>query len=303
MPSQVYIADSGGGGGNRMGIVEIANGYRLSRSGRSILLHLMAWSKIGVRFTDKDLLNMGSAFQTYLDDMNGNLDKTYVRNRVTSPAAPPLGNDVAYKFTDDEGLSFWRRGSIRLNPLHYYHSIENQLSRDAREGMGLLCVQGPLRSFTAHALSGFNAYALCLSSDARKSERQLRHAKFGKRLLRINGLTEFSEKIVSSIGAERTTIRDIVYSDIKVVRAESSLPDEFAARNGIGDLQMVALEYLAESEVDNLIQYVEAASAFTKPCLHHDERERRILFTMPKDVSDSTSVARDDLAEHIEVIV
>ena len=167
----------------------------------------------------------------------------------------------------------------------------------------MVCLQGQSRFMTVNSLSGYNAYTICTASDARRSERHAQHEKFGKRLLRINRLSEFAAKLRLAVGANRVTVRDVVYSDAKVVKGYSDLPEKFVEINGRGELKDNTLEYLAENWIDFLIEITEAASAFTKPCTYYHERERRLLFTMPTDVTTWTAVREDHLAEHIEVLV
>lgn len=227
------------------------------------------------------------------------------RTIVLTPAkTPPLaGDDIAYKFTDEVAVKFWLEGSIRLNPLNYYHTIENKNAVDLREGLGLIHFESPTHSL--HMISGsvYNSFVICTSSDARMSERKLRHAKFGSRLLRINRVTEFAQKIAALVGAKRFVVRDVNYSNVKAVKSVSDFPDKFLELNGTGDLKDAVLEYIAVHRMDELIEATEAASVFTKPNLYGTERERRLLFVMDRDVTQWMSVQDKSLAEHIEVVV
>jgi hypothetical protein len=278
-------------------------GYKLCKEGRSLILSVISIGKEHTKLTDKQVLESVRIAGAYLDKIANRAPLDYKRIAITPAETPPLQGDSAYKFTDDSGLRYWLDGDIRLTPLSHYHVIENELARDEREGFGMVHLQGPIRFADLQSSSGHNALIICTSSDARKSERNLRHIKFGKRLLKINRLTEFTKKIADLAGATRYAIRDMSYSDVKVVRAKSELPDLMFALNGLGDLKQTLLEYLADNHLDELIRITEAASAFTKPNSFREERERRLLFAMGSDVSQHIAVKDKSLAEHIELIV
>ncbi|MBX5230310.1 hypothetical protein HJC06_28540 [Rhizobium sp. NLR9b] len=279
-------------------------GFKLSNAGRSLLLKSIIIGKDNAFLTDRQILQGAEAFFGYDDDIN---ERGYLPNKrvsITPTEAPPIAEaDVAYKFTDDSAVKFWIDGSIRLNPLQFYHNIENVNAMDVREGLGMVHLDSPARFAELLSGSGFNSLVICASSDARKSERAIRHKKFGSRLLRINRVTEFAQKIASRIGAKRFAVRDVNYSDLKVVKGVSHFPDTFLGVHGSGDLKKATLEAIAVNHLDELIEATEAASVFTKPNSFRIERERRLLFVMDKDVTGWTSVQDKALAEHIEVIV
>ncbi|ANM12455.1 MULTISPECIES: hypothetical protein [unclassified Rhizobium] len=282
----------------------VANGgFKLSNQGRSLLLKMIAiWGENAI-FSDRNLLRVAGALFDYVLDLDEetNVDKCV---SLTPAKAPPhADDDVAYKFTDNAALEFWLQGSIRLNPLHFYHTIENEEAVDVREGLGMIHLVSPKESLGMISNSGFNSLVICTSSDARKTERSLRHAKFGSRLLRINRVTTFAQKIANLLGATRFAVRDVNYSNVKIVKGVSDLPEKFFELNGTGDLKDAALEYAAIHHLDALIEATEAASVFTKPNIYRPERERRLLFVMERDVTQWTSVQDKSLAEHIEVVV
>ncbi|UWU30061.1 hypothetical protein N2600_08985 [Rhizobium sp. WSM1274] len=132
----------------------------------------------------------------------------YARVIITPAKPPPLADeDVAYIFTDDTAVKFWIDGNIRLNPINFYHTIENQHAVDVREGLGMVHLESSTRFANMLLMSGFNALAICTSCDAPDIGRDFLHAKFGSRLLRINRVTEFTQKIAGMIGAKRFIVR------------------------------------------------------------------------------------------------
>ncbi len=194
------------------------------------------------------------------------------------------------------------QGNIKITNLHYYHTIENTGARDEREGFGYIYLQARSRYLSMASLSGFNSLVICTSADARKSERKLRHEKFGPRLIKIHGVTEFTAKIARLLGAERHLVRDVLYSDLKTVKGKSNLADLLFEIQGTGDIKEETLHYLADNHIEQIIEVSEAASVFTKPNLYRNERERRLMFAMPTDVSAPQFVQDKRLAEHIEII-
>jgi hypothetical protein len=278
-------------------------GWKVSNEGRSLLLKLIMLTE-GVGYSDKAIIALSAGLFDYLDDLveQSNLPENCVS--VTPAKAPPLaGDDIAYKFTDEVAAEFWLQGSIRLNPLQFYHTIENKSAIDIREGLGIIHLESGTRSLHMISGSGFNSLVICASSDARMSERKLRHEKFGNKLLRINRVTEFAQKIADRVGAKRFVVRDVNYSNVKIVKGASDFPDKFLELNGTGALKDASLEYIRVHLLDELTEATEAASVFTKPNVYRAERERRMLFVMEHDVTHWTSVEDKSLAEHIEVVV
>ena len=279
-------------------------GFKLSNQGRSLLFKSMILGKEHALLTDRHIMQGGEAFSVYDDDLAERTYLPYKHSSITAAKAPPLADeDVAYKFTDDVAVKFWIGGNIRLNPLNYYHTIENDAAVDVREGLGMVHLESPTRFVDMQLSAGYNALVVCASSDARKTERSLRHSKFGGRLLRINRVTEFARKIADRVGATRVVVRDVNYSDIKVVKGVSDLPDTLDGMLEPPAMKIANLEYIAMNHLDELIEATESASVFTKPNVYRLERERRLLFVMDSDVTQWTSVQDKALAEHIEVIV
>ncbi|MBD8651465.1 hypothetical protein IFT66_10285 [Rhizobium sp. CFBP 13726] len=278
-------------------------GFKLTMQDRSVLLRALSISKENSSLSDHQLIEFSKALGKFSDDLELRSPLAFSRTAITPLHVPTLSHDAAaYKFTKDEAVPFWLAGSIRLHPLTYYHVIENDNARDVREGFGLVSLRSEKREMSVELLSGFNSYVICTSSDARKSERVERHAKFGPRLLRINRANEFAEKVGHLLGASRVVVRDVAYSDSKIVRGESDLADALAEFDVGDEFQMAMFEYLADHRVDQLVEAAEAASAFTKPNHYRVERERRFLFAMDRDVDGSIDVQSDELAEHIELI-
>lgn len=281
---------------------EANSGFRLMKNGKSVILKHISMGKPGVVFTDDEVFDMAMAFGNYIDTSSTRDPLPYKRLEITPAFAPPLPDDVAYKFTDDDGVRYWTQGNIKVTPLHFYHEIENMDARDEREGFGFVHLQSSSRDLNMSSLSGFNSLVICTSADARRSERKLRHEKFGPRLIKINGVSEFSERIAELLNAERYVIRDLIYSDVKTVRGESDLPDLFFEANGKGDMKEETLHFLANNHLEHILKATEAASAFTKPNRYRNERERRLLFAMPEDVNGPRFVQDRELTKHIEVI-
>jgi hypothetical protein len=277
-------------------------GFRLSSSGRSMIVSTMSLSKLGTSLSDRQFKAMAAAIDNYLDEIAGRPKLSNRINHIT-PAIPqhPI-SDVAYKFTDDEGARYWAAGSIKLNPLVTYVAIKNDGLRDVREGMGLVQLFGKERAMVIQSASGFNTRLICASSDARRSERSYRHSRFGSRLIKISRLQEFGAKIAKLAGASHHKIRDVTYSDSKAVKGQSLFPDWFAQNNRAGDMHMETLEAIADQHLDELIGVTEAASIFTKPVSYQLERERRLMFGFLDDAVDPIVIDDKALREHIEVL-
>lgn len=277
-------------------------GFRLSTQGRSMILATMAFGKVGVELSNRQIVQFAGIADDYLSNISARAELPKASAKVMPAMAPPLAEDIAYKFTDDTAIRFWAEGSIRVVPPAVYKSIETASKRDLREGLGTVYLAGAERFAVMTSEAGFNAYVLCTSSDARRTERPERHRRFGNRLIKIHGATEFASKLAARIGAARFTIRDVTYSDTAVVRAKSNHISEWVKYNGIGDLRPEFLEYIALRHLDELVSVTLPASIFCKPTFYRLERERRFLFEMPMDVSEAINVRDKSLAAHIEIV-
>lgn len=277
-------------------------GFRIEVDGRSMILQSVSVGKPGEALTGRQLQDSAVTIANYLDGVAGRARLEHRIVNVTPAMAAPITTDVAYKFTSDEGLGYWMTGSVRVNPLTVYQTIENDGARDAREGLGLVHLIGKTRFADIRSASGFNVGLLCASSDARKTERRIRHEKFGRRLIKINRLTEFSHIVAELSGARRHAIRDVVYSDAKVVCGASDFPEWFVEVNGLGDLRDETLAKIAESYLNELAERTFAASVGTKPVRYRTERERRVSFEFERDLNGPVDVQSNRLIEHLEVL-
>jgi hypothetical protein len=268
-----------------------------------MILESASVGKPGEVLTERQLKILAAATANYLDAMAGREALEHRIVNLTPATPPPIRTDVAYKFTSDEGLGYWMAGRVRINPLTVYQTIENDGARDVREGLGLVYLAGETRFATVQSASGFNVGLLCTSSDARKTERRVRHEKFGNRLIKINRLAEFSHIVAELSGAKRHAIRDVVYSDAKLVLGTSDFPEWFAEVNGVGDLREETLEKIAEVYLSELAEKTFAASVGTKPVRYRTERERRVTFEFKADIDGPVDVQSDRLIEHLQVLV
>lgn len=277
-------------------------GFRLSHEGRSLILSAMAFLKPGESLTDCQKWDFGSITDDYTDEIRGLRPSRVTMLRLANSSCE-LTNDVAYKFTDEVAVGFWMKGSIRLRPVASYHSIENIHARDPREGVAHVYLRGQARDAQFRASSGFNSVVVCTSSDARKSERRYRQSRFGPRLLRINGVREFAKRLAENLGTAKYAVRDVVYSDVKLVDAANQHVDAWAEMQGNSDLAKEWLHHVADNHLDELIDVSAAAAVFSKPNRHRLERERRFHFLLQQDRDNYIDVVDPLLAEHIEVIV
>lgn len=175
-------------------------GYRLWSVDRkkSIIIGTIALFKPGKELNEKAIIEYT---KIVMADNDMIFSRSLLPNRVLRVAQAqrdPLKNKVAYKFTDNVGLSHWGTGSIRLTPPAVYQNIENVAARDAREGHGTLFLNGLQQSAAMTMQSSFNSYVICMARDARKSERAEQHRKFGDRLIKISRVEEFADKLARS---------------------------------------------------------------------------------------------------------
>jgi hypothetical protein len=282
-------------------------GVRLTYEGKSIFLRGIEVGKPGAILSDKQIIGLAkshshldSALDAFRADLEAKDLLPFRRVKLTDAEAPRLSDNSAFKFTDDEGLAYWLRGSIRLTPPATYLSIENPHARDIREGRGLVYLQGKTCFATTTLMSGFNSLLICTSSDARRSERRKRMVKFGRRIIKIRDVDEFSQRIANLAGATSFLVRDVTYSDAKAVKGFSDFPDH--ATQFIGELNESKLEYIAINWMDELIRLTNAASIFTKPSSYYNERERRFQFSFPTNVTEPRVVEDSSLSELIELV-
>lgn len=151
-------------------------------------------------------------------------------------------------------------------------------------------------------MSGFNSLIICISSDARKSERRVRQRKFGNRIIKIRDVTAFAQRIAELSGATRHCVRDVTYSDAKAVKAVSRFPDELVRINGVADFKPSTFPWIAENWSDEIARLTEPASIFTKPRSFQIERERRIAFAFDTDEPAARPVADESLTDFLEIV-
>lgn len=278
-------------------------GFRLTYEGKTLVMNGASFGEIGAKLSDKQIIAFSEALSFYLSGMRSQEHLPFFKAKLTTAEPPLLSDGTAFKFTDEEGLKYWLRGSIRLRPPATYISIENPDARDIREGMGFLYLQGSQRFATMMSMSGFNSLIICTSADARKSERRARMKKFGNRIIKITDVNRFAGRIAEITGATDYLVRDVTYSDAKSVKGFSSFPDILAEVNGLGDLKDSTLEYIAKNWIDELIRFSAAASIFTKPLSYKNERERRFQFSFPTNVEEQLDVEDALLAKLVKVVL
>jgi hypothetical protein len=267
-------------------------GFEYFHDNKSIIVQLLSVTKENVHFDEADLRNMIKITSNYFDSIS---NKKPIKNDLfgvlnVEEYDTELDGLSFYKFVSKETFdNFLRKGKFQLGSLKLYREIENENSRDEKEGFCNLLIDSGNRSIFTSVIAGFNHYIFCGTGALKESSTMT--GKFGSICLKIKNVKAFAEKIKKSIGAKNWTIKKVTYSDFKA----------YSTTQLISDLKGVSPD-LSEEFFNYLIEYSYLPSIFCKPTRFSPESELRLTFEMDKNVKRKMQFDNLGLLSDIEII-
>src|SRR5262249_47970754 len=115
---------------------------------------------------------------------------------------------VFYKF----GANYILKDSFQFGSIEYYRNIEDQKSKDPREGWSNLVISTRDRMFDASLVSGYNCYLFC-GSWSLQNRKEMSEGR-GLKIIKIVNVRDFAEEVRSIIGAKRFLLKKVIYDDL-----------------------------------------------------------------------------------------
>jgi hypothetical protein len=258
-------------------------GYRLYRNDRSILLQMLG---TGQRHADELNLATGQHIVTALDELRSELPlKVDVKRMLRHEDFPPVIGTAFYKYVSDRTWNYISSGRFQLGSASYYRAAEDPNARDCHEGLGWFHIQSGDYQATVALASGFNAGLFCgFGAIPNDADHQFLKKRFGPRLLKIDPVDQFVKRIKRRIGAFRTRIHDVIYTDTMGFTFQHELhPRRINDILQTGSLADLNREYFA-----TFYELSVLPSLCAKPSAFAREHERRLIFEMRGDLEAST---------------
>jgi hypothetical protein len=268
-------------------VFEADCGYRLYRHRVSILLQALSY---GRRLTDDQIGAYVSAVNTYLDTISDRptLDPSELFP-LTASTFPKAADRPFFKYVSDETLAFISRGSFRFGSAEFYRATENALIQDVREGLATFHIGSDDNQLHASMVSGYNCVLFCGTSTYNPDSARMKKS-FGTNLIRIENPSAFASQVCSLLGAKAWHIHDVAYTDLKNFTLELPSVERLPQVTGLGSLSNESIHEINRSFFDIFYQAAFLPSLFAKPLTYAPERERRIAFELPMDISEPTVV-------------
>jgi hypothetical protein len=242
--------------------------------------------------TEDELKNMIEITSNFLDKTSRNLESPskYFGN-ILEPTSDIEDYEIPlYKFIPLEVYqNHILKGQFRLGSLKYYREIENESSKDPKEGFINIIINSGNRQIFTSLISGFDQYVFCGTYTLEESIYMSR--RFGGVVIKIKNLRSFAEKIKNAIGAQKWYSMKVTYSDFKAYKVEQIIKD----LNGVRpDLSVELFQYL--------LSFSTVPSVFSKPTRFAPEQEIRLSFEMNKNTKKKLDICNQALLEEIEII-
>jgi hypothetical protein len=277
------------------------SGYRLTKNGRSVILGSLSFGRI---LTPEQNTAFVDATSRYLAAVNNQPHNPIEHNLEIAPNALRLAtSEPFYKYVTDEVWNrFIRNGCFQLGSAQYYKAHENQNIRDELEGSSIFHIVDGIDQLNCALVSGLNCALFCGTGEPDLDGGRNMNFSFGAKLIRIE-LAPFVNAIAKRIGAIRTSICDILYTDNKSCLVHSSSIHRFAAITGHGNLTNMMLRRINKTFFDEFYATAFTPSLLAKPYSYRHERERRIVFELPTDLRRPTIAIEDpSLLQFIQVV-
>jgi len=267
-------------------------GFEYEHNNKSLLLQLISMTKENSLLTDNELKKMIKITSNYLDKISRNLESpSKLFGEILKPDSDfDVAGTSFYKFTSKEVYqNNILKGQFRLGSLKYYREIENESSKDPKEGFSNIIITTGNRQIFTSLISGFDQYVLCGTHTLEESDYM--NNRFGRVVLKIRNIRSFAEKIKTAIGAKKWRLMKVTYSDFKGYSVEQVIND----LKGVGPDLSVEL-------FDHLLSFSTVPSIFCKPSRFTNEHEVRLSFEMNKKVKKKLDINNLGLLDEIEVI-
>jgi hypothetical protein len=200
---------------------------------------------------------------------------------------------------NEEVLASLQRGCFWFNTADCYRSTPNIAIQDRHEGYGHFHLSSGNDQLNVSLSSGYNCAMLCGTSEMDGGTEHLMRSRFGLRRIVIHDVRGFVNHVAGRIGATRARVHDVVYRDVMSFAGEVPGINQVIGITGKGNPTPEALQQLNERFFDTFYEYGMLPAMFTKPLSYADERERRIVFEMPEDLTLAVKVEDKRLLEHV----
>jgi len=267
-------------------------GFEYTLDNRILIIQIIAMLKENISLTNEQIEKFIIATSNYLDKTGKreNLFELYEKIDFINEQVDEYDKPF-YKFINKETLNhFVKKGKFQLGSLSYYREIENNESRDEKEGFSNLIINSGDRQILTSVISGFDHYIFCGTFNLDLKEKM--SGKFGDYVLKIQNVKSFAEKIKKAIGAKQWGIDKIKYSDFKAFKTDCL----------INDLNAAVSPDLSEEFFNILHKISLRPSIFSKPNKFQDEQELRLIFKMDKKVKEKLNFDNLGLLNDIEII-
>lgn len=221
----------------------------------------------------------------------------------------PAKNDYAIKAVSDAGLARILEGNFQVGTAEYFRGLEGQIAQDPHEGTGTIFLEDLAgECFCATVTAAFNYYVFCATgSDTPQSRERL--ALFGPRLVRINRLHEFADKMSQTVGGVPAVVHDVLYSNYRLYKHRdervTAMRDAFKGLDGKFEKQpnLKTFNAFIEQHGEWLEEQGAMPLLFTKREPFADEREVRIAIRIGEDIKNGyLRFNAPELVDHIEVL-
>ena len=267
-------------------------GYEYKHNNKSLLLQLIYMTKENFLFTEDELKNMIEITSNFLDKTSRNLESpSKFFGNILEPTSYIEDHGIPlYKFIPQEVYqNHILKGHFRLGSLKYYREIENESSKDPKEGFSNIIINSGNRQIFTSLISGFDQYVFCGTYTLEESVYMSK--RFGGVVIKIKNLRSFAEKIKNAIGAQKWYSKKVTYSDLKAYKVKQLIED----LNGVGpDLSVELFKYL--------LSFSTVPSVFSNPARFAPEQEIRLSFEMNKNTKRKLDICNKALLKEIELI-
>jgi hypothetical protein len=264
-------------------------GFRYRGDGKSVLFQGTA---SGAQLTDAQLIEFARIFQEYQDGIAGTgyCNTSPISHRILSKKDfRPYESRYFFKFvTHDTYEKYILQDQFLLSSLARFRRLEHNgdPAGDRFEGHSLCSFQVDDEHHIFKTVSGYDQFVFCGARDLRMAE-QMKEA-FGKVVLRIS-LYPFRNALARELGRVKSETKLVRYADHKIFRSRIKQRD-------LGKYPETLCPVLAVTLRDG----GKLPTLFAKPERFALEREVRLAFEMPSDVSDTLSVILNNSSTYVE---
>lgn len=267
------------------------SGFRYKGDGKSVLLQ---GSASGARLSDTQLIEYARIMQQLQDELaeTGHCSNLPISPRIFSAKDfRPYESRYFYKFVTPETYEkYILQGKFLLSSLARFRQLEDNgdLAGDRFEGHSLCSLEVDHEQHIFKTVSGYDRFVFCGARDLRMATQM--QDKFGEVLLKI-ALKPFRTALARQLGCTESETKLVRYADYKIFRSHIRSKD-------LGHYPQTICPVLALT----LRNCGRLPTLFAKPERFALEREVRLAFEMPRDVSDTVSITLPNSSAFVERI-